>query len=167
MFLLDTDVVSNFRKKPHPNLVAWLKAVNANDIAVSAMTVFEIQTGINYVREHDAAKAKDIDDWLRSFLLAGGMSILPVDADVARLYGNMFTTPELKNFLYPDPDSKRPKSGADLIIAATAIVHEATVVTINRADYERIHAHFPLPGLYEPFSDTFVVDPDAGALPHP
>lgn len=150
MYLLDTDVISNFRKRPHPKLVEWIKSTDPDDIAVSVITVFEIQAGINYARESAPAKADGIDRWLHGFMLAGGMSILPMDTQVARLYADMFTTPGLKNFLYPDPNSKRPKSGADLIIAATAITHHATIVSFNQGDFEAIHSYFPLPGMYNP-----------------
>jgi predicted nucleic acid-binding protein len=80
-----------------------------------------------------------------------------VDTDVARLYARMFVTPSLKNFLLPDPKSKRPKSGVDLMLAATVIVHGATLVTVNRDDYLRVHAEFPLPSLYEPFAMEWLV----------
>jgi hypothetical protein len=64
----------------------------------------------------------------------------------------MFATPALRNFTLPSPASRRPKSGVDLMIAATAIVHGMTVVTADAGDFLRIHAAFPLPSLYEPFA---------------
>ncbi|MBK1836271.1 type II toxin-antitoxin system VapC family toxin [Azospirillum sp. YIM B02556] len=157
MYLLDTNIVSNFRKRPHPNLVAWLDAISADEIAISAITVFEIQAGIDMVG--DRAKAKEIQVWLDGLVLSGQASIVAFDADVARVYAHLFTTAALKNFLLPDARNSRPKSGADLIIAATAIVHEAVVVTANTDDFLRIHEHFPLPGLYHPFAQEWQVDP--------
>lgn len=165
MYLLDTDVVSNFRKqKPHPNLLAWFDDIPSDDVAISAMTIFEIQAGIAALRPTNAAKAKEIEGWLNEYVPTDDFGILPFGIEVARLYGEMFATPALKDFLLPDPKSKRPKSGADLIIAATAIVHEATLVTVNRDDFLRIHVHFPLPSLYEPFVMEWLV---GGANPGP
>jgi toxin FitB len=153
VYVLDTDVVSNFRKrKPHPNLLTWFDSVPPDEVAVAAMTVFEIQAGAAALRPTNPAKAAEIGDWLDGFVLTDTFKILPFGIEVARLYAEMFVTPALKHFLLPDPRSKRPKSGAGLIVAATAIVHEATVVTVNKADFLRIHAHFPLPSLYDPFA---------------
>lgn len=157
MYLLDTNIISNFRKRPHPNLVAWLDGVSNDEIAVSAITIFEIQAGIAMVC--DRSKATEIQGWLDGLILSGQTSIVAFDAEVARIYAHMFTTPALKNFLLPDARNPKPKSGADLIIAATAIVHDAVVVTANTNDFLRIHDHFPLPGLYDPFAREWRVDP--------
>jgi len=159
MYLLDTDVVSNFRKnRPHPNLLKWFAAVPPEEIAISTMTVFEVQSGASAVRPLDPAKADEIEAWLDGFLL-NGFHTLPVDIEIARLYGRMFVTPSLKSFVLPDPNGKRPKSGVDLILAATAIVHGATLVTINRKHFVSIHDAYPLPSLYDPFSAEWVIRP--------
>ena len=121
------------------------------------MTVFEIQSGVDLVRATDPVKADEIEQWLDGFVLTGAFQILSVDVDVARLYARMFATPLLKNFVLPDIRSKRPKSGADLVIAATAIVHGATVVTVNQDDFLRIHTEFTLPSLYEPFAMQWAI----------
>jgi toxin FitB len=158
VYLLDTDVVSNFRKrKPHPNLLKWFQSVPPDEVAVSVMTAFEVQSGTNLLRATDPKKADEIEDWLDGFVLTGNFKILPIDTEVARLYARMFGTPSLKNFVLPDPKSRRPKSGVDLMLAATAIVHGTTLVTVNRDDFLRIHAEFPLPSLYEPFAMEWLV----------
>jgi len=153
VYLLDTDVVSNFRRlKPHPNLLAWFGSVPISDVAISVMTVFEIQSGVALVRTRSPAKADEIERWLDSVVLTAGFQILGVNIDIARLYARMFSTPSLKNFVMPDARSGRPKSGTDLVIAATAIVHGATVVTVDKHDFLRVHGEFALPSLYEPFA---------------
>jgi predicted nucleic acid-binding protein len=157
MYLLDTDVVSNFRKKkPHPNLLAWFATVPREEIAISVMTVFEIQSGASVLRLQDPAKASEFEAWLDG-IVSNDLSVFPIDTATARLYGRMFVTPALKNFLMPDARSMKPKSGADLIIAATAIIHGATMVTINSADFLRIHERFPLPSLYDPFAGEWLI----------
>ena len=164
MYLLDTGVISNFRRlKPHPNLLAWFGALPTSDVAVSVMTVFEIQSGVDLVRTKNPAKAGEIEYWLDGFVLTAGFQVLAIDIDIARLYARMFVTPSLKNFVMPDARSKQPRSGADLVIAATAIVHGATVVTANKNDFLRIHTEFALPSLYEPFAMEWSVGgPEGG-----
>jgi toxin FitB len=164
MYLLDTDVVSNFRKKkPHPNLVTWFGTVKREEIAISVMTVFEIQSGASLLQSQDPAKASEIETWLDG-IVSNDLSVLPIDTAIARLYGRMFVTPELKNFLMPDAKSMKPKSGADLILAATAIAQGATMVTISSGDFLRIHRIFPLPSLYDPFAAEWLVGGPSDAL---
>jgi predicted nucleic acid-binding protein len=158
VLIFDTDIVSNFRKKKlHPNLLAWFSGVERGSVAVSAFTVFEINVGVELVRRMDPDKAEQIEKWLESFVIAGGFDLLPFDARVGRIYARMFTTPGLASFLLPDRNSKKPKSGADLIVAATAIVHGAAVVTANKNDFLRINEFFPLPALYDPFGMEWAV----------
>jgi predicted nucleic acid-binding protein len=159
VFLLDTDVVSNTRlAKPHPRLLQWLEARGPDELAISATTIFEIEAGICLLElEGKAAKAVEVRSWLDGLVASGGLPILPIDHRVARLYGRMFTTPALCNFVVPDIRTPKPKSGADLIIAATAVAHEAAIATNNAADFVAIHRHFPLPGIYKPFTDEWVV----------
>ena len=58
MYLLDTNVVSEFRRpRPHGAVLAWLSAVDDADLNISAVTLGEIQAGIELTREQDAAKA--------------------------------------------------------------------------------------------------------------
>ncbi|WP_374370729.1 PIN domain-containing protein [Dongia sp.] len=159
MFLLDTDIVSNTRKaKPHPKLLGWLGTVPPDTLAISAMTVFELEAGISQLRAGgNAAKAEEISLWLDGLIASGSLPVLPIDHQVARLYGRMFATPGLKNFLWSAPESKQPKSGGDLILSATAIVHGAVIATNNARDFLAIHLHFPLPGIYLPFSDEWLI----------
>ena len=83
MFLLDTNIVSELRKrKPHGGVVAWVSAREATSLYVSAMTVAELQRGIEITREQDANKAMEIEAWLEQLLYTG--QILPLDAQVCR-----------------------------------------------------------------------------------
>ena len=67
MFLLDTNVVSEMRRKrPHQGVVQWLKSLDADQTVASAVTVGEIQYGIEAVREADVAKAIELETWLES-----------------------------------------------------------------------------------------------------
>jgi hypothetical protein len=65
----------------------------------------------------------------------------------------------------PDPEkshAKKPKTGADLAIAAIAIARGGIVVTGDVGDFLAIHPAFPLPGLYDPFADAWQVRPARG-----
>ena len=65
MYLLDTNVVSELRKpKPHGGVVAWVQAARDTDLYLSAVTLGEIQAGIEITREQDAAKADELTAWL-------------------------------------------------------------------------------------------------------
>lgn len=160
MFVLDTDVVSNLRKKkPHPTLVGWMSEVGWQELATTSVTIMEIQIGIERARRSDAATAQSVQQWLDGLLQVGRPNVLPLDTDAALLLARMYETPPLRNFLTNDPGAKKPKTGADLAIASIAIANEAVVATGNGSDFLVIHQHFPLRGLYDPFEDRWLVNP--------
>mgnify|MGYP000957833741 FL=1 len=115
MYLLDTNVVSELRKpRPHGGVLAWLQAADDAALYLSAVTLGEIQAGIELTREQDAAKAADIEDWLA--VLAGSMQVLPMDGATFRAWARLMH--HRSDTLYEDA-----------MIAATAQVHRLTVVT--------------------------------------
>jgi toxin FitB len=62
MYLLDTNVVSEIRRRrPHGAVVAWLRSIDPRDLNISAVTLGELQAGIEVTRERDAAKAAEIE----------------------------------------------------------------------------------------------------------
>jgi toxin FitB len=62
MYLLDTNVVSELRRrKPHGAVLAWIARVSDVDLHISAMTIGEIQAGIEVTRRQDAAKARELE----------------------------------------------------------------------------------------------------------
>ena len=66
MYLLDTNVVSELRRpRPSRAVVRWVGEQMADRLFVSAVTIGEIQAGIEITREHDSAKADAIEAWLR------------------------------------------------------------------------------------------------------
>ena len=76
MYLLDTNVVSELRRPhPHPAVVGWIEQVAPNDLLLSAVTVGEIQAGIELTREQDLAKAEELEAWLSAVLVS--YSVLP------------------------------------------------------------------------------------------
>ncbi|MFO1037809.1 MAG: type II toxin-antitoxin system VapC family toxin [Geminicoccaceae bacterium] len=122
-FLVDTNVVSELRRpKPHGAVLAWIGGVTDADLFLAAVTLGEIQAGIEITREQDSARAEALESWLEQ--VAASWNILPADAAVFRCWAKLM--------------HRQP---ADLIedglIAATALVHGLTVVTRNVRDFAR------------------------------
>ncbi len=122
MYLLDTNVVSELRKlKPHGAVLAWLQGVDDKDLFLSAVTIAEIQAGIEITRAQDLAKASQIEQWLDQ--VAGSYNIVPMDAAVFRMWAKL---------MHKTSDTLME----DAMIAATAKVHQWVVVTRNVADFK-------------------------------
>lgn len=121
MYLLDTNVVSELRKpKPHGAVLAWFRGVDDTQLHLCAVTLGEIQAGVEVTREQDEAKASEIEAWLT--VVAASYNVLAMDAAAFRAWAVLM----------------HRKSDAvieDAMIAATAKVHGLTVVTRNVADF--------------------------------
>lgn len=125
-YLLDTNVISELRKpkdRADARVRAWIASRTASDLFLSAITILEIEIGINQAARRDDAQAKRLQTWLDDAVLdAFAGRILAVDTAVARRCARMHV---------PDPRPER-----DALIAATASVHGFTVVTRNVKDFE-------------------------------
>ncbi len=133
MFLLDTNVVSELRRpRPHGAVLAWLRATSDADLYLSAVTIGELQAGVEITREQDAAKAAEIETWLEQ--VAASYNILPMDGRIFRCWARLM-------------HRRSDDLLEDAMIAATAMVHNLTVVTRNIRDFEP----FSVPAL-DPFS---------------
>jgi predicted nucleic acid-binding protein len=123
MYLLDTDVISELRRRRrNRNVVAWISNVSAADLFLSVMTIGEIELGIARQRDRNPSFAKDLADWLEVTLRAYEERILPLTVGIARRWGRLAA--QLGN------------KQLDLAIAATALEHGLTVVTRNVSDFE-------------------------------
>jgi predicted nucleic acid-binding protein len=122
MYLLDTNVISELRKpKPHGGVLAWLKSVSDRDLHLSAVSVGEIQAGIELTREQHAAKAADIEGWADQ--VAATWNILPMDAATFRIWAKLM-------------HRRSDTLIEDAMIAATALLHGFQVVTRNVGDFK-------------------------------
>lgn len=121
MYLLDTNVVSELRRpKPHGAVVAWLRGVDDADLHLAAVSLGEIQAGVEITREQDPAKAAEIEAWLE--LVAGSWNVLAADGRVFRSWARLM-------------HGRDDRLIEDALIAATAQVHGLTVVTRNVRDF--------------------------------
>ena len=158
-FILDTDVISNLSKqKPNETLLQWIAATPAEDLRIPLSAIFELFMGIQgLIKERKNNKAEELEVWLDGLLRSYNDQIDNPDIAIARLQARMFAAPALRNFLQQNPNSTKLKFGVDLIVAATAIVRGAAVVSFNVSDYESIHQYCQLPGLYHPGRDEWII----------
>lgn len=134
-YLLDTNAVSEARKrKPDPGFTAWWERVSGSQLYLSALTVGELHRAVRLIRQRgDEEQASALDDWLVRIVQQFGDRILPVTAEITVEWGGQ------------PRDS--PLSVVDGLIAATATVHELTLITRNGHNLARTEAR-----LHNPFT---------------
>lgn len=127
MYLIDTNVVSEARKKDGSNagVVGFFDRVVASSepVYLSVVSIGELRRGIELVRHRgDSRQAERLEAWLTVVLDQYGDHILPFDADAAQVWGRLRV---------PNPGHELDKQ-----IAAIALVNDLTVVTRNIADFK-------------------------------
>jgi predicted nucleic acid-binding protein len=133
VYLLDTNVISELRKsRPHGGVLAWLSDQEEPDLFVSAVTLGELQAGVELTRKQDSAKAGQIESWIDK--VAQSFQVIPMDIAAFR---------EWAKLMNGQPDSMIE----DAMIAATAKIHRLQVVTRNTKDFQ----HFDVP-VVNPFA---------------
>jgi toxin FitB len=122
VYLLDTNVISELRRqRPHGAVVAWLEGVANQDLHLSAVTLGELQAGVELTREQDPERASQIESWIDK--VEQTWNILPVDGPTFRVWAKLM-------------HRRSDDLIADALIAATAIVHRLIVVTRNVRDFK-------------------------------
>ena len=122
MFLLDTNVVSELRKrKPHGAVLAWLDAQAPAGLFISAMTFGELQRGIELTRAQDVNKAAELETWLEDVLASG--QVLALDVPVCRVWARLM-------------HRRSEALVEDAFIAAAAQVHRLTIASRNVRDFK-------------------------------
>jgi predicted nucleic acid-binding protein len=134
-YLLDTDILSAIRRKQRdPNLEAWLRSIQSADVYLSVVTIGEVERGITQQRRINQEFSEDLQRWLDTILLRYEPRILPLSISIARRWGQL--SGELGN------------NNVDLMIAATALEHNLTVVTRNTRHFEPTHVSLINPYLF-------------------
>lgn len=132
MYLLDTNVISELRRqRPHGAVLAWLRSAAEDQLYVAAVTLFELQAGVEITRRRDAARAAELEAWIDT--VPQTFEVLAAGDKIFRRAAQLLS-------------EKSPDLLGDGLIAATALVHNLTVVTRNLRDF----AHFEVPTL-DPF----------------
>jgi predicted nucleic acid-binding protein len=130
-YLLDTNFISELRKGDRANrgVQDWGMANDSELCALSVVTIGEIRKGIENKRRVDTRQAHAIECWLENVLSDYAGQILPITAEIADRWGRLLATTRLP--------------AQDLLLAATALEHDLTVITRNTADFQgsgvRIH----------------------------
>jgi len=123
-YLLDTNVVSELRKlKPHGGVLAWLGELRYEQVFVSALTLGELQAGVERTRAQDPSKAREIEEWVDQ--LEESIEVLPMDKVCFREWARIMHRHQ-EHLL------------EDAMIAATARVHGLIVATRNERDFDQL-----------------------------
>jgi toxin FitB len=121
VYLLDTNVISELRRpRPHKAVASWLEGIADHDLHLSAITLGELQAGVEITREQDLEKASEIELWIDQ--VAQTWNVLPLDGQTFRVWAKLM-------------HRRSDDLLADALIAATAIVHHLVVVTRNVRDF--------------------------------
>jgi toxin FitB len=120
-YLLDTNVLSETRKKlADYKVMSFLAESEPSAIYVSVLTLGELRKGVAHKSRSDPESAKRIGSWVDGLELSFADRILGIDSKIARLWGEL--------------SAQRPRPVIDTLLAATAMVHELTLVTRNLGD---------------------------------
>jgi predicted nucleic acid-binding protein len=123
MYVLDTNVLSALRRPERaPQVAKWLRSKPGDQLFLSVITIGEIERGISQQESRNPSFAEDLRYWIDRTTLLFADRLLSFGADDARIWGQL--------------SARLGHNGADLQIAATALVHGATVVTGNVSDFE-------------------------------
>ncbi len=122
MYLLDTMIISELRRqRPHGAVLAWLAGVDDADLRLSAVTLGEIQSGIEMTRKQNPSRAEALEAWLDA--VAASWNVLPMSGGVFRLWAKLM-------------HGRSDDLIEDAMIAATARVHNLILVTRNVRDFK-------------------------------
>jgi predicted nucleic acid-binding protein len=127
MYLVDANVISEVRKRDRADngVVAFFRtaAQEDTDLYLSVVTIGELRRGVELIRHRgDKPQATRLENWLDSVLREFGQNILSVDEEIGQLWGRLRVP--------------HPEHPLDKFIAATALIHDLTVVTRNVEDFE-------------------------------
>ena len=125
-FLLDTNVLSELRKERNcdARVRRWYDSVGEEDLYLSVLVLGEIRHGIERIRRRDPQAARALDQWIGRITAEFADRVLPIDADVADTWGHL--------------GLDRPLPVIDGYLAATAMVHDLTLVSRDKTGFQNV-----------------------------
>ncbi|RLA82707.1 MAG: VapC toxin family PIN domain ribonuclease [Epsilonproteobacteria bacterium] len=138
-YLLDTNIISELiTKQPNQNVLNFLSSINENDTYLSVITIGEIKTGIENVKNID--KKEKLCKWLEEDLLIRFKNrIVDIDLDIMITWGKI--NQNLKSVGKPLPIM-------DSIIASSCIYTKFTLITRNEKDFQNLDLNIINPFTY-------------------
>ncbi len=125
IFLLDTNVLSEFRKpSPHPGVMSWFKSIPEDQLSICVLTLGEFKAGISKLPA--GAKKADLGSWFEHLREAFRNQIYTIDERVALKWGEIVAKTS---------HAGKPIPVIDGLIAACALANSATLVTRNVGDF--------------------------------
>ena len=125
-FLLDTNVISEIAKpRPNARMLNWLLAHEMASVIPSVAVAERYQGAHNAPKEQRVRLLAEVDHFISEF----GETVVPFDAEAAKVWGEYVSRPALK---------QKPRSYPDTQIAAIALSRGLTVVTRNTQDFPEV-----------------------------
>ncbi|MCI0343857.1 MAG: type II toxin-antitoxin system VapC family toxin [Chloroflexi bacterium] len=133
-WLVDTNVLSELRKgeRAPAGVRAWFAGAAEDELFTSVLVLGELRRGVESIRRRDVPAALALEQWLTRLTDTFSERILPIDSAIADRWGRLNV---------PDPIPT-----VDGLLAATALVHDLTLVTRNTRDVERTGVRLLDPG---------------------
>jgi toxin FitB len=134
-WLIDTNIASELRKgdRAHRGVTAWAQRAIADPVYTSVLVIGELRRGVELRRLQDPVAAAALEQWVHRMTESYADRILPVNRAVAERWGRLGIPDRLPT--------------TDALIAATALVHDLTLVTRNVRDMARTGVR-----LFDPFA---------------
>ncbi|HEX9201142.1 MAG TPA: PIN domain-containing protein [Acidobacteriaceae bacterium] len=128
-YLLDTDVVSQYKKlPPNPRVDAWMQRTDDREMYISEITYAELWYGIHLLPP--GKRRTDLENWVEDDLYMQFFNrVVCVGLGVAKRYGSLMARAEKKGF---------SPSAMDAFIAAIALYNGMVVATLNRKGFEQL-----------------------------
>lgn len=126
MYLVDTNVISEIRKRTDANAGVrefFRQTIKTQaNLYLSVVSVGELRRGVELIRHRgNTRQATRLASWLEQLLSDYADNILDIDAEITQLWGRLRTP--------------HPEHALDKLIAATALLYDLTVVTRNERDF--------------------------------
>lgn len=121
-YILDTNVISETRRpRPDAGVIAFLSAAGAEGLFLSVLTLGELRKGVALKRRTDPEAASQLAMWVEGIVTNFADRILPIDSAIALRWGEL--------------SAGRSLPVIDMLIAATALSRDLTLVTRNTRDF--------------------------------